>query len=139
MTGSLVKSAILAATIAAAGPVSAQSILGDPSTLLADADRNRDGSITRAEFIAARARSFDTVDTNRDGSLSVTEVAAVVPGSLERMAVRLNFGQFDQNRDGRLARAEMNAGPTFAFDRVDADRDGVISAGELAAWQSRAR
>lgn len=131
------KSAVLAAALGVTGPTAGQSSLADPSTLLADADRDRDGSVTRAEFIAARARNFDTVDANRDGRLSLAEVAAVATGSLERMAVRLNFGHFDRNRDGRLTRSELNAGPTPAFDRVDRDRDGVISPGEFASWQSR--
>ena len=133
------KSAVLAAALGFTAPATAQSLLLDPSSLLADADRNRDGSVTRAEFVAARARSFDTLDANRDGRLNAAEVTAAATGSLERMAVRLHFGQFDRNGDGDLTRAELNAGPTLAFDRVDSNRDGVVSSREVAAWQSRGR
>jgi len=123
--------------LAWSAPAVAQSLMSDTAALLAQADRNRDGSVSRAEFIATRAGQFDRIDTNGDGGLSAAELAALAPGQAERMAIRLGFGQFDTNRDGRLSRTEFDAGPTPAFDRIDADRDGVASARELEAFGSR--
>lgn len=112
-------------------PAAAHSLRSNPAALLAQADQNRDGSVSRAEFIVARAHQFDGIDTNRDGGLSTGELAALALGQTERLAVRLGFGAFDTNRDGRLSRAEFDAGPTLAFDHVDADHDGVASVREI--------
>jgi len=37
------------------------------------ADANKDGTVTRDEFIAAHLKHFDTMDTNKDGSLTPDE------------------------------------------------------------------
>ena len=37
------------------------------------ADTNKDGSVTRAEFLAASGQHFGMMDTNKDGSLSAPE------------------------------------------------------------------
>lgn len=37
------------------------------------------------------------------------------------------FEAWDQDKDGRLSREELPAGPRQNFDRIDADRDGFIS------------
>lgn len=137
MIAAIGRYAVVLAILAWSAPVVAQSLLSDPSALLAYADRNRDGSVSRSEFIATRAGQFDRIDTNGDGGLSAAELAALAPGQAERMAIRLGFGQFDTNRDGRLSRSEFDAGPTLAFDRVDADRDGVASAREIEAFRAR--
>jgi hypothetical protein len=137
MIGAMGRCAAGLAVLAWSVPAAAQTLLTDPAALLAQADRNRDGSVSRAEFIATRAGQFDSIDTNGDGGLAVGELAALARGQAERMAIRLGFGQFDTNRDGRVSRGEFDAGPTLAFDRIDADRNGVASAREIEAARSR--
>ncbi|MBW8785388.1 MAG: EF-hand domain-containing protein [Novosphingobium sp.] len=59
---------------------------------LGKADANRDGSVTRDEFIAAALRRFDAIDTNHDGQLTRDERQAA------RAAVRQRF----QHRRGSM-------------------------------------
>lgn len=63
-------------------------------------DRNRDGKIQQAEFLAARKRNFDRLDVNGDGVLSFAEYAAA--------GIR-RFAELDGNGDGTLSRAEFAA------------------------------
>jgi Ca2+-binding EF-hand superfamily protein len=66
-------------------------------------DRNRDGYVSRAEFLGiditddGRGERFDDIDTNRDGRVS--------PG--EWLWSRAAFERRDTNRDGILTRDEL--------------------------------
>lgn len=54
----------------------------------------------------------------------------------EAYRIRIVMRQFDKNEDGRITREEMSANP-FLFDRVDADKNGSVSAEELGAYYRR--
>jgi Ca2+-binding EF-hand superfamily protein len=109
----------------------------DPDALFASADTNGDSAITKAEFIAARARSYDRLDRNGDGKLARGEFTGAAPAGIRRNFVASQFSGFDANHDGLLSRAEFNAAPTPGFDRVDADRNGILSAAEVSSARSR--
>lgn len=107
-----------------------------------DADRN--GQLTRTEIeqfeqqwalAEAQERNealFDQLDVNKNGQLSakefaklVTEPAAVSAGPM--------LSREDGNRDGQISLAEHRAATLANFDRLDADRDGVVSVDEMKA------
>lgn len=120
--------------------ISAGLMAGAPSaeSMIARADINNDGRVTRAEFIDSRARNFSRLDRNGDGYITQADVG-------QRMAQRLAtsgqpdlFGQFDDNRDGRVSRQEFATGPTVAFDMADRNRDGAVDSAELAAMRNAA-
>lgn len=132
------------------GELSAAEIAAAPQSLI-KLDRNADGQITAAEYntrmddkaaISDLERRLMALDRNGDGVLSTDEVP-------ERM--RPMFDRGDTNHDGRLDKAEiaaMNAkqadpqgrpvgrGNFQSMDPIalalDADRDGVLSAAEIA-------
>ena len=112
---------------------------------MAAIDANRDGRISRREFMSARppwargrprplmvrrrARIFSRIDADRDGFISPAERRA----SLKRW-----FARMDANRNGQLTRREfiearqrLRGGPARRFERLDANRDGAISFNEL--------
>jgi hypothetical protein len=124
----IVLAALGLAVAAQAAPVSL-----DPATLIKEADSDRDGWITRAEFLAARAARFDTLDADKNGVLSSAEFSAAAPGARGRMMAPLLFGQFDANGDGGVTRAEFENAPTPGFDRADSNGDGRLSAAEAKA------
>ena len=64
----------------------------------ARADKDDDGRITQAEYLAARRRNFDKLDANRDGRLSFEEYAT---------SGILKFRKADANGDGQLIPAEF--------------------------------
>lgn len=98
------------------------------------ADANKDGTVTREEFIAARADHFTKLDRNSDGYIDNSDVP-------KRLAARRQqqgggdfmVGQFDADGDGKVSKEEFVNGPTLAFDRADANKDNVLDAKELAA------
>ncbi len=77
-------------------------------------DRNRDGWISQAEFLAQRRRNFDRLDRNGDGKLSFEEYAAEGIG---------RFASVDTDGDGRLSRAEYAATARPAPNRQTASAE----------------
>jgi hypothetical protein len=104
------------------------------------ADANNDDSVTREEFVAARAGQFTKYDRNSDGYLDSNDVP-------KRLAARrqqngggdLLVGQFDADGDGKVTKQEFIDGPTLIFDRADADKNNVLDAKELAAAKEAAK
>ncbi|MFT3728289.1 MAG: hypothetical protein QM759_10750 [Terricaulis sp.] len=116
---------------------------GGPGAMIAQADTNHDGNITRAEWDAARAARFTQQDANHDGQLSGDErphwgdhppppAGGPPPGGGEHH--RMNP---DTNNDGNISRAEFDAQSTEMFNHLDADHNGTISAAELQAMRDR--
>ena len=109
----------------------------DISQMLANADENGDGKISRAEFTDARARLFARIDRNGDGFLSKDDMPQGLLGRRrggDRMQQAMTM--LDKNGDGRISRDEFVNGPGLLFDRADTNHDGVIDARELAAFRA---
>jgi len=126
--------AFLPAIVLAAGPQ-------DGGALFKRWDANGDGSVTRDEAQAKgsekAAQSFDRLDTNKDGVLTKVELAELKEGAREGMVERLKAA--DVNGDGSLSRDEVKDMPRLSkgFDRLDANKDGLISPEELQAMKSQ--
>ena len=107
-----------------------------------DADKNN--VLTRKEIedfqravsmILAQRRNaalFQSLDKDKNGALSPGEFAGLpmnvpVPNAAPVLA------QTDGNRDGSVTLVEYRAGKLVNFDRMDTDKDGVVSAAEMKA------
>jgi Ca2+-binding EF-hand superfamily protein len=113
------------------------------------ADVNADSVLSRAEAagMPRLLRHFDAIDIDRDGVISGGEVRLWRESrrSIRRPEPAKGVDEImrlaDRNGDAILSRAEFTEFlPRFAsrFDRIDVNRDGRLSAGELAGWiQSR--
>lgn len=73
-------------------------------------DKDRDGRITREEYLASRRKAYAKLDTNGDGRLSFDEWAA---------KTTTKFATADKGRDGALDAAEF---ATTAVKRKPARR-----------------
>lgn len=100
-------------------------------------DANSDGVLTRQEFDAARTAQFTRLDANSDGFLSREEMRAQ-RGERGPRGHRGQLARADANNDGNITREEFLARPTAMFDRLDANKDGVISADERPQPRQRA-
>lgn len=112
-------------------PVVAQDRAMD---LLMRADIDRDGQITRQEFVDARIQLFVTLDRNGDGFVSSDDAPLrplVRRQALERLQQLVL--SLDSNGDGRLSRDEFTSGPSYLFALADSNGDGIIDRGELEA------
>jgi Ca2+-binding EF-hand superfamily protein len=94
-------------------------------------DRNRDGRITRNEW-RGNDQSFANEDWNGDGVLSGEEVRPGASRPIDLQSSERNeagFRDLDRNNNGIIARNEWR-GDRQAFDRLDVNRDGVLSRDE---------
>lgn len=104
------------------------------------ADKNRDGIVTRAEFLAYRDGNFDRLDRNGDGVVSPADfprLAQARPAAYQRLTEAL--GNADANHDGAISRAEMAKAPPAMFDRADANHDGKVTKAEFDAAREQMR
>lgn len=97
---------------------------------IARADRNDDGVVSKAEFVAYRASQFERLDRNDDGYLDRADLPRFVRDP-ERILARV--APFDRDGDGAVSRIEYNRGPAIAFDRADTNGDDRVTQAELAA------
>lgn len=111
--------AALALAAAIAGTAMAQQATADRPTVRANADRN--GQITRAEFVDARIQRLRAIDANGDGTITTAEQS---DAKRARRAERLNgrFDRFDADRNGSISRAEFEARPDRGGRGRSADR-----------------
>jgi hypothetical protein len=107
-------------------------------------DADKDGKLTRAEIeafqrAAAVAESaqrnralFSQLDTDRNGQLSPAEFTklSVSPPTPNAAPV---LAQADLNRDQQVTLVEYRTAKLANFDRMDADKDGVVSVAEMRA------
>jgi Ca2+-binding EF-hand superfamily protein len=119
-----------------------------PERMFQQLDANSDGRVTREEALAWVATRFGQADADRDGALSLAEFQAVQgprgdrpdrPASgpqgadpsrwAERRAAM--FRALDANADGRLTQEEVRPAVEARFRAADANGDGAVTREEL--------
>jgi Ca2+-binding EF-hand superfamily protein len=100
-------------------------------------DTNKDGIISFAEITAAESAHFKAQDANNDGKLTGEEMRPRGRGMRAMGGMMLR--QADTNQDGKVSRDEMRAQADQRFDRMDANRDGLIDAAEMEAMRGPGR
>ncbi len=107
-------------------------------------DTSKNGAVEREEFTANADAAFEDSDQNNDGAIDDSERPQPPPPLLngERDAppsagrrMPPPFMMRDENRDGRLTRAEFDENVRRSFVEIDADGDGEISRGEAEAMK----
>jgi hypothetical protein len=107
-----------------------------------DADKN--GALTRQEIesfhratsilVAQRRNSalFQALDKDRNGQLGPAEFAGL-PMNIPQPDAARELALIDGNRDGKATVVEYRVGKLVNFDRMDADKDGIVSPSEMRA------
>ncbi|ATY31262.1 CREC-EF hand family protein [Sphingomonas psychrotolerans] len=102
--------------------------------MLAKADTNNDGAVTKAEFLADTDARFARLDANEDGKISKEERPSGGEGRGGRMMSRS-----DTDNDGAISLDEQRAQATRRFERLDTNSDGKIDQPERDAARERMR
>lgn len=148
---SVKKTQVLAVAVAlalttAAGFAQVKQAAPDRMKQHAQLDANKDGVIDRTE--AAKApkllERFDQLDKNKDGKLSADE-RPQMGGKHRRGAMgggQAKMKAMDTDNDGRISRAEAQAGQARMaerFDQMDVNKDGYLDKADMQASQAKRR
>lgn len=127
VAGAAILVGVTGVAVAQSGPAGEEGGRG-----IFQADSNGDGFVTRAEFDAGHASRFARLDADNNGQLTREEMRAQRGrrGRGGHHGGGMHLTRADANNDGNVTREEFLARPTEMFDRLDANRDGVISAAE---------
>lgn len=95
------------------------------------------GDMTRDQFISRQSERMLAADTDGDGKVSRAEFAAQAQGG--KRDPGQFFDRIDSNHDGYLDKDEIHTALERRFQRLDANKDGVVTMEERAATRGRAR
>ena len=107
-----------------------------------DADKN--GQLTRieieqfqkltavAEADARNRQLFAELDANKNGQLNPAEFARLITAPPAANATPM-LSREDSNRDQQISLIEHRTATLANFDRIDADKDGVVTPVEMKA------
>jgi Ca2+-binding EF-hand superfamily protein len=128
---------------AAASPIARSVFLARMDSQFRKMDADKNGTLNRAEIeaferavsvVKAQARNrqlFARLDADRNGQLSPAEfsrLASPAPVNAAPMIARM-----DLNRDQSLTLVEYRTATLSNFDRMDADKNGVVTPAEMQA------
>lgn len=134
-------------------PATRADIVKQAAASFQKVDTNHDGALTKAEIDAAQAQAqqrgaatiqqrmtqeFTKLDTDHNGQLTLAEFRAAAPsvrpadGSASATAMQ----RLDANKDGKISADEYRAPILATFDRIDTNHDGTLSADERAKAQA---
>lgn len=153
-TTSLLAIALAATALAAATPSYAQAgpgnpppggpppggpppggMMGDhhrmgPGRMMEMFDANKDGAISKDEFLAERKGDFKIMDPDGNGKVTKAEFPAMVEKVHEQRRREHQdrmFDMLDANKDGTVTQEEFNAAVEKRFGRMDRNGDGKLS------------
>jgi hypothetical protein len=111
-------------------------------------DTNGDGRLTKPEVQAAIVKraaeaqamlsqrqkdEFAKLDTNKDGRLTLAEYQAGTTVSARENAADIRMNALDANKDGGISASEYRAATLSQFDKLDKNKDGILTPQEGAA------
>jgi hypothetical protein len=124
-------------------PISRSIFLVSMDTEFRKMDADKNGTLTRAEIEAfdravsvlkAQAKNrqlFARLDADRNGQLSAAEFSRLASPAPVNAAPMLS--RMDLNRDQSLTLVEYRTATLANFDRMDADKNGIVTPTEMKA------
>lgn len=94
--------------------------------ILTEADTDGDGALTQAEIDAYRSAQVSAADASGDGNLEIEEFATLYNQFMRPHMVDA-FQELDADGDGAITAEELNTRVDGLVDRLDRDGDGAIS------------
>ncbi|MET0545683.1 MAG: hypothetical protein ABWZ40_05170 [Caulobacterales bacterium] len=100
-------------------------------------ERDADGKMTKSEFMAKSEGRFAEMDFNKDGVVDKTDHDARKQACESGKMLCGPMAMLDENKDSKISKDEFMSRPDRHFARMDANSDGVIDKGELAAMKAK--
>ena len=97
-------------------------------------DSNRDGVISRAEYLDLQAARWPQIDRNGDGYLTEDDFPRFAANRARRQLAEASY--LDANGDGRISQSEFVNGPAPVFRNADSNADGFLTRSEVQAAAS---
>lgn len=136
--------AMARAQTAAVKPIPRAQFIAEMDSQFRTIDTDKNRQLSRAEIeqyqkvltdAGAKARNralFAELDSNKNGQLSASEFAKL-PVPAQAVGAQPMLDQEDSNRDSQISLVEHRAATLANFDRIDTDRNGVVTAAEMKA------
>lgn len=125
------KPILIATALLLASPIAFAQGLMRQGQAMERMDANKDGSVTKEEFTAARAAMFAKLDRNADGYLDKKDTGK---RARRRGGDRMEQARehLDTDGDGRISKDEFVSADSPMFAAIDKDSNGVLDPQELA-------
>ena len=115
--------------------------------MFANADKNKDGKLSKDEVPAEMWERLSKLDKDSDGAVSKEEMAAMrgkggpdgkgAPQGGPGKGGPEMFARADKNKDGKLSKDEVPAEMWERLSKLDKDSDGAVSKEEMAAMRGK--
>ena len=128
----------------AAQPIPRAQFIADMDVQFRKMDADKNGQLTRVEIeqfqkltaiAEAQARNralFAQLDADKNGQLSPAEFAKVTAPAPAANGQPM-IARMDSNRDSQVNLIEHRTATLANFDRLDADKDGIVTPAEMKA------
>lgn len=110
--------AVMAAPFAASAQNAAAQVQPLTREHFDELDKDKSGTVSRAEYQSFMENSFILLDVDGDGKLTLVEASRVLTPE--------QFSSVDANRDGTISRDEFMTQVMKDFDRYDYNKDGQL-------------
>jgi EF hand len=101
-------------------------------------DANKDGMVSKDEWVAYQERVFKALDKDNDGSLDTEEfyghpmpVSFATAGFAGALETKQMFGKIDANGDGKVSHDEYIAYQVKVFEMMDTKNKHELSASDF--------
>lgn len=130
---------------ATAIPIPRANFIADMDGEFRKIDANKDGQLVRTEIeafkraaavaaAAQRVRSaFATLDGDKNGQLSLAEFSKLATAAPPAVNAQPFVARMDSGKDGKVNLIEHRTATLANFDRIDSDKDGVVTPAEMKA------
>lgn len=130
---------------AAAQPLPRAVFLSNMDQEFSKMDADKNGQVTREEAAAfnraaalatagtRNAALFRQLDADHNGSISAVEFRRLISPPPPQINGQQFINSMDSNRDGKVSLVEHRAATVTNFDRIDSDKDGVVTPAEMKA------